>query len=252
MSIFTGEITSEELKKNVVVRVIFPDSPFDLEQINTKQKTMYLLHGIMGSSGDWIRFTRLEQFARLYNFTIVMADAGSSFYANMRYGGNYKTFFAEELPEILSCYTKLPEDTFICGQSMGGYGCMKIGLNYPEKYVAIGSLSGALMMGSSERDKKPGSPGDIARRAAFGENTELREEDDCAALARKAAKLDKRPEIIHICGTEDFLYEDNEEFDRLLSEIGYKHDYWTDKGAHTWNFWDAKMPLLMERLCEFV
>ena len=37
-----------------------------------------------------------------------------------------------------------PEDTYVAGLSMGGYGAMKLALTHPERYAAAASLSGAL------------------------------------------------------------------------------------------------------------
>lgn len=37
-----------------------------------------------------------------------------------------------------------PEDTFVAGLSMGGYGAMKLALTYPERFGAAASFSGAV------------------------------------------------------------------------------------------------------------
>ncbi|MDO4345025.1 MAG: alpha/beta hydrolase-fold protein [Eubacteriales bacterium] len=248
MSVFSGEITSMETMSNVTVRIIFPDSPFDLEQLDTKPKTMYLLHGGGGSSGDWLRFTRIEYLARLYNFTIVLADAGgSSFYSNMKYGGNYLKFFGEELPEEVEKRFCLPDMTFICGQSMGGYGCMKVGLTYPERYRAIGCLSGALKpehIIAMYYERNP------QLCAVWGDPPILDDGDDLRYLARQALKKGDAPDIIGCCGTEDFLYEDNIWFYNYLKTIGYENEVFYENGRHMWDFWDKYMPVMMEKMCK--
>lgn len=247
MSVFSGEFTSMALRRNVTTRVIFPDSPYDLPQLNTVPKTMYLLHGYGGSSSDWLRFTRIEYFARLYNFTIVLADAGNSFYSRMAYGGDYLRFFGEELPQEMNRRFRLPEPAFICGQSMGGHGCVKVGLTYPQNYRAIGCLSGAVdikeILSSAQLEKKE-------VQAVFGEQLQLLPEDDCFFLAEKAVREKTAIPLILYCGTEDFLYEGNCRFDQHLTQIGYEHVYECSPGAHVWDFWEKKMPELMERFCE--
>ncbi len=40
--------------------------------------------------------------------------------------------------------TDRPEETFVAGLSMGGYGALKLALTHPERYAAAASLSGAL------------------------------------------------------------------------------------------------------------
>lgn len=251
MSVFTAEYTSLEANRNIVVRVLFPDSPYDLEQYDAAPKTMYLLHGGGGSSGDWLRFTSLEFHARKYNFTVVLADAGgTSFYSDMAYGGNYLKFFGEELPRFVNDRFHLPEDTYICGQSMGGYGCLKVGLTYPEHYRAIGCLSGAVNIDSiaarfsDARNQK-------TLKAIFGDPITIRDTDRIDHLARQAKRSGKTPKIFGACGTEDFLYEDNVRFYSYLKEIGYNSDVVFEQGTHMWDFWDRQMPQLMKKLCDY-
>ncbi|WP_296839113.1 alpha/beta hydrolase [Marvinbryantia sp.] len=251
MSLFSGEFTSVETKANVMVRILFPDSPYDLEPLDIRPKTMYLLHGGGGSSGDWMRFTRLEYLARLYNFTIVMADAGGfSFYSNMRYGGNVLKFFGEELPQEVEKRFRVPETTFICGQSMGGYGSLKVGLTYPERYHAIGCLSGAV--NPEHIVKMSEDQQNTHINAVWGTPVVLKEEDNLRYLASEALKNGNNPPILGCCGTEDFLYEDNREFYRYLDEIGYQHEVFYKEGRHMWDFWDRYMPVIMEKMCKIV
>jgi len=249
MSIYTGEWTSKSLNKNVTTRVIFPDSPFDLKQKDERPKTMYLLNGGGGSSGDWPRFTSIEFYARLYNFTIVLADGFTSFYTNMKYGGQYFDFFNEELPRVMNEKFRLPEDTYIVGQSMGGYGCVKLGLSNPEKYKAIGCFSGGLDIKTlCEMSSGINSNGEL--NAVFGDPVQIKKEDDCFYLAEKVKQEHKEIPIIMYCGTEDFIFEMSEKFDAHLTEIGYEHEYHKNPGVHMWDYWDRMMPEMMERLCE--
>ena len=48
-----------------------------------------------------------------------------------------QNIIAEELPNYLKQWFKIPtqkENTFIAGESMGGYGALKIGMTYPSQY----------------------------------------------------------------------------------------------------------------------
>ena len=253
MSVFTGELTSMVLGKNVTVRVIFPDSPYDLPQLDTKPKTMYLLHGYTGSSGDWLRFTQIEEFARKYNFHIVMADAENSMYSDMAYGPDYPRFFTEELPAIVNGYCKLSKQTFICGQSMGGYGAIKLGLSHPEKYLAIGVFSAGITIGTlSDHDPHLHLTSmDKAQMAVFSKDRVHSEKDDVYALAEKVLSAPKQPPIISYCGNGDFVFEANNSFSAHLEKIGYPHEYYVTEGAHLWDYWNLKMPEMMGRLCQF-
>lgn len=58
--------------------------------------------------------------------------------------GAFYTYIVEELPVLMRQFFPLSEkreDNFIAGNSMGGYGAMKIGINNPDRYAAIGCFS---------------------------------------------------------------------------------------------------------------
>ena len=54
---------------------------------------------------------------------------------------------SEELPKTMHRFLRLsdkPEDTYVAGLSMGGYGAMRLALTYPERFAAAASFSGAV------------------------------------------------------------------------------------------------------------
>lgn len=76
-----------------------------------------------------------------------MPEVQRSFYTTGKVGIDYFHYVADELPAICGKWFHLDqrrENTFIAGESMGGYGAVKIALNRPEKYEAVASLSGVL------------------------------------------------------------------------------------------------------------
>ena len=46
------------------------------------------------------------------------------------------------------------------------------------------------------------------------------------------------PNIYMWCGLEDPLLLTNQNFDRLLSELGVGHIFETSEGDHSWKWWD--------------
>jgi S-formylglutathione hydrolase FrmB len=65
----------------------------------------------------------------------------------MVYGADYFTYIADELPDFLARYlpiSRRKEDSFIAGNSMGGYGAFEIAMRRPEQYSAAVSLSGPM------------------------------------------------------------------------------------------------------------
>ena len=76
-----------------------------------------------------------------------MPEVQRSFYTTGKVGIDYFHYVADELPAICGKWFHLDqrrENTFIAGESMGGYGAVKIALNRPGRYEAVASLSGVL------------------------------------------------------------------------------------------------------------
>ena len=60
------------------------------------------------------------------------------------YLGRYFTWLTKELPRAVADLFRVssaPEDTYILGASMGGYGALKAALTLPERYAACGAFS---------------------------------------------------------------------------------------------------------------
>ena len=238
MGIFKGNFYSASLKMTTSINVIFPDYSNDVDPIiEGETKVLYLLHGLSGNADEWIRFSKIEYYAKKYNFVVIMPEVQRSFYCNTIYGINYFDYVADELPQICSKWFNIStkkENTFIAGESMGGYGAIKIGLSRPNQYEAIASLSGVL---DYEEFKKM----IIAGKWPDMKKEELDILDDTVtpiSLISKVAKLNDCPRIIQLCGTEDFLYTHNQNFKKIMEKENYDHLYIEAKGDHEWPYWD--------------
>ena len=67
---------SKSLMRTVDITVILPTDKYVFTDPNFKPqttfKTLYLLHGIFGSTSDWINGTRIEAWAQEKNLAVVM------------------------------------------------------------------------------------------------------------------------------------------------------------------------------------
>lgn len=237
MSIFQGSIRSDSLRMTTKLNIIFPDHSNDVDPvIEGEPKVLYLLHGLSSNADEWIRFSKIEYYAKKYNFIVIMPEVHRSFYCNTKTGINYFDYVAYELPKIVSKWFNInssKENTFIAGESMGGYGAVKIGLSCPDNFNAIASLSGVLDYQEFKKMIKDGQWPDMS----YKEIEILDDEDTPIDLAKKVSK-DVRPRLIQMCGTEDFLLEENRTFDKTLNDLGYNHLYIEAKGDHEWPYWD--------------
>jgi len=214
-------------------------------------KTLFLLHGYTGKAGNWVP----EYLAQQYNFAIVMPSAENSFYLNgLSTGHAFETLVAEELVSYVRRTFGLaqgPEDTFIAGLSMGGFGALHTGLAHPDVFGKIGALSSALIVHEIAR-MKPGEDNGMANyeyyRQCFGDlaTAEERECNPETLVKNLLAEGKKLPEIYQCCGTEDFLIENNRAFHRFLADAGVKHEYVEGPGQHDMAFWSEYIVKIVE------
>ena len=81
MGLFTGNFYSKNLRMTTQINVIFPDVSNDVTPLyEGTPKVLYLLHGLSGNSDEWTRFSKIEYYAKKYNFIIIMPEVQRSFY----------------------------------------------------------------------------------------------------------------------------------------------------------------------------
>ena len=256
MGIFSGNFYSESLAMTTRIQVIFPDLSNDVTPVITgTPRVLYLLHGLGGDCEEWTRFSKIEYYAKKYNFIIILPEVQRSFYCDTSYGPRYFTYIADELPAICSRWFRLEdarENTFIAGESMGGYGAMKAALSRPQRFAAAASLSGALDYGALCRRVMSGEWSDMLPRelkAINGPSGLPGGEDDLQELLAGAAGAALRPRLIQLCGTEDFLYEDNQNFRKAAEKSGYGITYLEGPGDHEWPYWDKAIQHAFQFFC---
>lgn len=253
---------SQTLQKNANVIVFLPTQDADDYLFGSgnakydpakKYQTLYLLHGSYGDCTDWSRLASVERYAQAHCLAVIMPSAENSAYLNMDMGEPYLDYIGRELPEFLQAMFPLSarrEDNFIAGLSMGGYGCMRIGLEFPERYAAIASLSGGVEMqmlrthGGPHMEKMDKN----YQAAVYGEGSLDGTRGDLVYLLKENLSLGKPIPKLYMCiGTEDFLYPANETFYskvKGLAEIKYEKF----SGVHDWVFWDGHIQDVMNWL----
>ena len=246
MAHFQVAFFSDVLSMASQMEVILPD------ELKEDIPVVYLLHGMTDNHTVWMRNTAIERYATERGLAIIMPEGHLGWYTDMQNGFDYYTYISQELPTICAKFfphlTHKRDKTFICGNSMGGYGAMKIALRQPERFAGVASLSGAVDI-CSVREVNASS--DKFRQNLFddifGENQEISgTENDLFALSSQLASAhEKTPSIYMWCGFDDFLYKDNLRFKDHLSQLGLAPEYHECEGAHEWKCWDQQIvPIL--------
>lgn len=265
MALIQCKIFSQALFRSVNVNVTLPtpdsnDSFFDAAhhypEEGKKYQVLWLLHGFTADESDWQRFSSIERYAQLANVAVVMPDGYNSMYANDGFGAAYYDFYTQELPEVLPKILPLStrrEDNFIAGLSMGGFGAFKAALRNPEKYAAAASLSGGLLM-ERAADASPEGVGRYAmlwRQTMFGKDLERMNphQDHLLVILKDQVEAGADlPALYQCCGTEDFLYESNQEFLRQARAMGVEITYEEGPGVHNFDFWDPFIRRILDWL----
>ena len=146
---------AESMARTVDVKAVVPN---DLRSENKAgnpaydraMKTLILLHGFGGHSGDWLYKSLAQRMAVKYNIAVFMPSGENRFYLDAPgMGQAYGTFVGKELPDYLQRTFHLSgrrEDTYIGGLSMGGFGAIHTGYAFPETFGGIFALSSALII----------------------------------------------------------------------------------------------------------
>lgn len=252
MALLEINFLSQSLLRPVTFTAILPCDKLPLpgQKPNVKYplKTLYLLHGIAGNDKDFVTGTRIRRWAEEKNLAVIMPAGENNFYTDKDDAQEYYgRFIGEELVKFTRTMFPLSdkrEDTFIAGLSMGGYGAILNGLKYSDTFGYIGGFSTAVFLEDIAEWTnliqglywKP-SFYDLAlgkRETLLGGELDLK-----YVIEQLLCTGRPLPRLYLAIGTEDFLYERNQEFRSFLTEKGIPFTYEEGPGGHDWDFWDT-------------
>jgi len=245
MAIIRTSVFSHVMARMINVDVVLPvEDSIGREE---KLKTLYLLHGYTDNQEAWIIGTQIALYAKEHNLCVVMPVGENSFYTDQSAAErNFGRFIGEELVQLTRRMFPLShkrEDTFIGGNSMGGYGALRIGMEYRDTFSHIAAFSPAifpeLSIGSlSERRMERRS----YYESVFGELEKLPgSKNDVFSLAKGCVQDKIIPNLYLYCGTEDFLYQADLGYHEQLVQMGYPHRWVSIPGVHSWQCWDQQI-----------
>jgi S-formylglutathione hydrolase FrmB len=246
MALVHAHFYSAVLGMQRTIDVVLPQSASGIGVGGTERKNsipvLYLLHGWSDDHTIWQRRTSIERYALEKGLAVIMPGSDLGFYTDMKYGYDFWEFFSSELPDIVKEFfpriSTGREDTFAAGLSMGGFGALKLGINCPDRFAAVASLSGLVDPLQQYRSGKVNENW----LNIFGEEDELKgsNSDIYFKLEELIASGKPMPRFYQTCGTGDFLYEINVAFrDRFKNRIDLT--YHEEPGIHEWGYWDRNI-----------
>lgn len=254
MAVLRITFFSQALMRTVPATVILPVDKLTMDgkshQRKRKFKTLYLLHGILGSCDDWINQTRIQRYAEDSNLAVVMPSGENACYLDQESMHNlYEQYIGKELVQMTRQMFPLShkkEDTYIGGLSMGGYGAFHNGLKYHDTFGAIIGLSSAFITDNiHERTNSPQmfmEKRDYAE-VVFGNLDKVNNSDkNTKYLINKLFEENVVfPKIFISCGTSDPFYEVNSDMVDFLKKKSVEIKFDSKPGGHDWEFWDVQI-----------
>lgn len=260
MAFLTMSLYSDVLQMDTNVNVLLPEvrkgaQPFEPDR---KYPVLYLLHGHGDDHTAWIRKSNIELVVRDLPLVVVMPQAYRGFYINNFHGLNLYDYITEELPKKIANFFPISterENTFIAGNSMGGYGAFRAALSKPEQYAGAAALSGALIPFCEDNVlfEIGGQEFTDNLYNVFGAEEKILSSDN--NILNLVDKLNnykgKQPILFQCCGTDDSLtYTQNIMVQDYINEHTNNLDYvYSERpGGHDWGYWN---PMIVEFIRRF-
>lgn len=256
MGYLSGSFFSKTLEMDTQLGVILPQDSrkhHGYETIKDRiipsevPKTIIMLHGLGDNYLAWATRTSILRYAEEYDVAVLMPEVTRSFYQDMKYGRDYFRYITEELPELASSLFHIsvePEDLMIAGLSMGGYGALRCGLTYPERYCGVGVFSSAhdierlYMRKGFEGTSFAQAEIEKDKVSMWGNEEHIPENSNIYHLLESYEKKQRKPKFYLGCGTEDFLYEDYKDLLKIFDAHKIPYESTEMPGIHEWAVWD--------------
>ncbi len=235
------EFNSEIMGHTVEVSVVLPPN---FEQISDSLPLLINLHGgggdrsfLLRSMDIWESLWKEEELPPL---VMISFSSGPGSW----YRGNWEKFVVDELPNWAAKKFNTRTDregSLLTGVSMGGYGSLKIGFKYPERFKAIAPMEPAIepSIHREEGNKRNTwyrmeAMEEMAWGSPFDENAWLA--DNPATIVSKNADLIRNSglDIYLEVGDKDYinLHDGAEYMHRILWDNDIRHEYhlvrWAD------------------------
>ncbi len=212
---------------------------------------IYLLHGYSGDYKNWVEKTKLTEYTAQHKFVVVTVEGGNGWYTDSvgKPEDKYESYIVQELiPEIDKNYRTITErrGRAVAGLSMGGYGALKFGLKYPDKFIFAASMSGAVQIASwKSGDQIPQMFRQMILSTFGDENNPVKKSNDLFVNFSQlpAAKIAALPFFYLDCGTEDELglLPVNRQLAEILQNQKIPHEFRELPGKHNWDLWGQQI-----------
>ena len=231
-------IKTKNLKGRGDICLFIPELEIEL----TNLPIYILLHGVYGSSWAWamkggahITAKQLMDKGDIRSAIIAMPSDGlwgdGSGYLSHK-EKDFSQWIVSDVPEaIIETIAVATNKSPLCigGLSMGGYGALMLGGQYPHKFKAISAHSAITKFGQMANFvEEP-----LEKYTIQNKNINVID-----VLQKNKKNL---PAIRFDCGTKDNLLEANRTLHREMSALNINHIYEEFEGGHEWPYWQKHL-----------
>lgn len=223
-------------------------TPTGYERTKERFPVLYLLHGMGGDEEAWLATGRLAEImdnliaeGKAEPMIVVMTNGCTQHVSAPGYSheGMWRPYMSGSMDgsfeHMFPAIVEWVDDNYrteatqasraIAGLSMGGFHSLEISKEYPTMFDYVGLFSAAIRRGKEGVDIY----------ANFEE--------------KLAAQFSLKPALYYIAiGEDDFLYEENATYRKLLDEQGYDYVYVESGGGHVWRNWRIYITDFAQRL----
>lgn len=232
--------------------------PPDYETSQRSYPVLYLLHGAGDDHTGWVQFGEVLSIADksvkdgiATPMIIVMPDANTGkrgYFNDVKGEWRYEDFFFEEfLPFIEKKYRIKAEKRYraVSGLSMGGGGTFMYAMHHPELFSSACPLSasvGPVTLEEAATRAKRENPG-----ASEADISKYYNNLSALSLVNNMPDTLKKAVRWYIdCGDDDGLSEGNSLVHIAMRKKMIPHEFRIRDGAHTWTYWRAALPTVLE------
>ncbi|GHB78247.1 alpha/beta hydrolase [Persicitalea jodogahamensis] len=216
-------------------------SVFLPRKISCPLPLVILLHGVYGSHWAWTMKAGVHQTAqrlidenRIKPIALAMPSDGlfgdgSGYLPHS--GHNFEKWILDDVPAAVeAAFPSIefdPDAYFIAGLSMGGYGAMRLGARFPQRFRGFAGHSSITELEQMSQFVEE-SVSDYAQN----------EPRDASVLAQLVKNKNFLPPFRFDCGLQDSLLDANRALHEKLLEHHIPHEYQEFPGGHEWDYWE--------------
>lgn len=250
----TLTLDSKLLGTTIEYSILYPVNHQRPDYADKRFPVLYLLHGLTGKHSNWIERSRVALYATRYDLFVVMVEGRNAWYTDSATvpTDKFESYILQELmPDVEKRFRVSTErdGRAIGGLSMGGYGALKFGFKFPNRFGLVASMSGAL--GAASWTDAELKNLDFIRQSllkAFGPvGSSTRSQNDLIKMTREISDegIKALPAIYLDCGTEDILFTTNRSYADLLVQRKIPHEFRELPGSHNWQYWDQQVQVIL-------